>query len=158
MSKFIFNNSKTHTLLFKSGYIEIKPRSYIAAAAMDYAGGVFKHAIDSGQVTAYDRVEDMDLMDVQPTISPEVVKPETGMSEEELKNFLANKKETPESKAVVTGFGPNSEQAQVSTEVVSEPAEEVKTPVDAEAKLDEDKTTQEPEGQKEIKQVKSRKK
>lgn len=127
MTTYVYNTNPISTILFKGGHIEIKPQSYVAVQDSDVDSGIFKSAQENGQVALYQNVDDIpvsvakaveiQLEKIQPTLA-------SGMTENELKEFLEKKKATPEPpKGKVTLLG------QPPEEVVSEPAktEEVKT-------------------------------
>ena len=59
MTKFLYNDSKVYTLLFKGGSLEIKPRKYISVTPQDIGTGIFTQAIMSKQLLEYDREEDI---------------------------------------------------------------------------------------------------
>jgi hypothetical protein len=94
MSKFIYNDSPLYTLLFRGGFLEIKPKSYIRATDADFNAGVFSNAQATGQVQFFDSLEEVPQAPPQPVF--EVTSETTmvkGLTAEELKAELQAKEQ-----------------------------------------------------------------
>ena len=95
---FILNKTEIYTLLFNGGNIEIKPKTFINASPEQIASGMFKGALDAGQIEIF---EDEASIPGIPTPAPLAVvstPPVTeGLTEEQFKKLQAEKQpQTPE--------------------------------------------------------------
>lgn len=133
MTTYVYNTNPISTILFKGGHIEIKPQSYIQASDVDVESGVFKSAEQNGQVSLYTNKDDIPVSIAKAVeIQIETLKPTlaAGMDEEQYKEFLKKKAETPEpprGKVTLLGQPPEVPEVPQAPQVPVEPKiEEVK--------------------------------
>lgn len=106
MTKYVYNTTDIYTLLFKSGTIEIPRGKYIPVEDNELGeDSPYKKAELKGQVKIFDREEDVPVLGKTVEVKAEVPEPSKGLTEAELKAFLAAKSTEYKPPGIVTELG-----------------------------------------------------